>query len=369
LRHPHAGRLPSPEPPFPAATAAISHFRRFTVHPTHEARACKALATSFLRHTKLAAVAALTSVLAVLAGPAQASCGSAFCSINTDWGAGTTGLTEGSTLDVRYEDIRQDRPRAGSRKVAVGEIPHDHDEVHTFNRNLVATYSHTWASGWGVSATLPFVDRDHLHIANDDGPPTPEQWKFRELGDARVVGRYERSLEGSDAAPRMISAFVGLKLPTGRTDVANSQGQVAERGLQPGTGTTDLIVGALYHQQLAASGTAWFAQAQLQHPLNSHDEFRPGAQLAMDLGYAYPFTQRFSGLVQLNAVWKGHDGGAQAEPENSGSHSVFLSPGLSYKLGERFRVYGYYQQPLYQYVNGVQLTASRAIVVGVSTRF
>jgi hypothetical protein len=34
-----------------------------------------------------------------------------------------------------------------------------------------------------------------------------------------------------------------------------------------------------------------------------------------------------------------------------------------------FRLYGYYQHPLYQYVNGVQLTARRAVVVGVSTRF
>jgi hypothetical protein len=34
-----------------------------------------------------------------------------------------------------------------------------------------------------------------------------------------------------------------------------------------------------------------------------------------------------------------------------------------------FRVYAYYQHPLHQNVNGVQLTASRAFVVGVSTRF
>jgi hypothetical protein len=36
-----------------------------------------------------------------------------------------------------------------------GEIPH-HNEVHTLN-HLVATYSHTWASGWGISANRPTV--------------------------------------------------------------------------------------------------------------------------------------------------------------------------------------------------------------------
>jgi hypothetical protein len=73
--------------------------------------------------------------------------------------------------------------------------------------------------------------------------------------------------------------------------------------------------------------------------------------------------------VQLNAVFKRPDSGAQAEPEASGRQSLFLSPGLSCKIGEMFRVYGYVQLPLVQHVNGVQLTASRALVVGVSTRF
>ena len=334
----------------------------------HGVTAFKAGRTSLVRNHFFRA-SAVTGVLAAFAGAAQASCGSAFCSINTDWGASTTGLSEGSTLDLRYENIRQDQPRAGSRKVAVGEIPHHHDEVHTFNQNLIAAYSQTWASGWGISATVPFVDRDHLHTHNHQGAQVPEQWNFREVGDVRLTGRYQRFLEGSDTAPRMTGFFFGLKLPTGRTNVANDEGDLAERSLQPGTGTTDLIAGVIYHQQIAASNAAWFAQLQLQQPLTSHDDFRPGAQLALDVGYAHQFTQRFSGLLQLNTVMKRRDSGAEAEPADSGGRFVFLSPGLSYKVGEMFRVYAYYQHPLYQYVNGVQLTAHQAVVVGVSTRF
>jgi hypothetical protein len=309
------------------------------------------------------------AVLLAAFGTAQASCGSAFCSINTDWGSSTAGLSEGSTLDIRYEYIPQDQPRAGSRRVAVGELPRHHDEVHTINRNLVATYSHTFASGWGFSATLPLVDRDHLHIHNHRGGQLPEQWDFRGLGDATVTGRYQRSLAGPDATPRTAGLFFGLKLPTGNTDEANALGQVAERSLQPGTGTTDMILGAIYHQQFAASGAAWFAQVQLQHPLNSRDDYRPGTQFGLDVGYAHPFTTRLSGLLQLNVESKGRDEGAQAEPDDSGGRFVFLSPGLSFKMGERYLAYAYYQYPLYQYVNGVQLTADKAIVVGVSTRF
>ncbi|GGH66968.1 hypothetical protein GCM10010975_36310 [Comamonas phosphati] len=340
------------------------------MHQIHVAASCQAAPTFFIVRRARFALSALASLLAVvLAGPAHASCGSAFCSINTDWGAGTTGLTEGNTLDVRYENIRQDQPQTGSRKIAVGEIPHDHDEIRTLNRNLIAAYSHTWASGWGISATLPLVKRDHLHLHNDDGAQDLERWTFRELGDVRVAGRYQRYLESSDAAPRMIGVFFGLKLPTGRTHIANENGEVAERSLQPGTGTTDLIAGVIYHQQIASSGAAWFAQIQLQQPLNSHNNFRTGSQMALDLGYAHPLSDRLSGLVQLNTVVKRRDHGLEAEPADSGGRFLYLSPGLSYKLGETFRVYGYYQHPLHQDVNGVQLTAHRSVVVGVSTRF
>jgi hypothetical protein len=68
-------------------------------------------------------------------------------------------------------------------------------------------------------------------------------------------------------------------------------------------------------------------------------------------------------------VAKRRDEGAQAEPDDSGGRFVFLSPGASYKMGESFLLYAYYQVPLYQYVNGVQLTANKAVVVGVSARF
>ena len=33
----------------------------------------------------------------------------------------------GSTFDLRYEHFNQNQPRSGKDKVAVGQIPHDHD--------------------------------------------------------------------------------------------------------------------------------------------------------------------------------------------------------------------------------------------------
>ncbi|MEJ5991222.1 transporter [Ramlibacter sp. PS3R-8] len=300
---------------------------------------------------------------------AQASCGSAFCSVNTDWASDALGLSDGSVLDIRYEYIPQDQPRTGSSRTSVGAIPRHHDEVRTINNNLLLNYSRGFASGWGFSVQAPLVDREHLHIHNHDGGQIAEEWKFRELGDMRITGRYQAPLGEQERGPRNAGVVFGLKLPTGRTDIANDAGDAAERSLQPGSGTTDAVLGAFFHQQFAASGAAWFAQAQVQHALAERRGFAPGTHWTLDLGYSMGVAAKLSALLQLNAVVKQRDRGAEAEPDDSGSRALFLSPGLAYDVTDGTRLYAFLQQPLYQHVNGVQLTAKRAFTVGLATRF
>ena len=64
------------------------------------------------------------------------------------------------------------------------------------------------------------------------------------------------------------------------------------------------------------------------------------------------------------ALFRGRDSGVQAEPEDSGGRAWYLSPGFSYAFTKDLQAYAFLQLPLYQYVNGVQLTASKAAVVG-----
>ena len=74
-------------------------------------------------------------------------------------------------------------------------------------------------------------------------------------------------------------------------------------------------------------------------------------------------------MHQLNALYRSRDSGAQAEPEDTGGGFLFVSPGISYALTKTTQVYAFVQKPLYQYVNGVQLTADWSALVGISTRF
>lgn len=307
--------------------------------------------------------------LSALPALASASCGAAFCSVNSQWTADSVGLEPGSSFDLRYEYIHQDQPRAGRDKVALGQLRRHHDEVETRNNNLLATFNHQFDASWGLSLTTPIVDRQHHHIHNHHGAQIHDRWNFTELGDISLVGRYQSSNFADTLRPSNTGVSFGFKLPSGQTDVRNGDGALAERSLQPGSGTTDLIVGAYYQQRLPAQGAAWFTQLQYQRALAEHEGFAPGHQLRFDLGYRQQLGERLSGLLQFNLVTKARNDGAEAEPADSGGQFAALSPGLAYAIGRQSQVYAFLQVPVAQYVNGVQLTADQSFVAGWSGLF
>lgn len=313
----------------------------------------------------------LTSALALAALDAGASCGAAFCVVNTDWSAQGAWLEPGARFDLRYETIDLDQPRTGTRNVAVGELPRDHDEIETRNRNVVAGADWSLAPEWGLSLSIPYVDRQHRHNRNnEDGSVQLESWSFRGLGDARVQARYQFFDSSSDpAAPRSAGLMFGVKLPTGRHDVANAEGELAERTLQPGTGTTDLLAGAYWHGAAPLADFSWFARAQAVLPANERDGYKPGRQLLVDAGLRYALARDVAFMLQVNYLAKGRDSGSQAEPEDSGQRLVFASPGISWNVAKTAQLYAFVQLPLYQAVNGVQLTADWSALAGVSWRF
>lgn len=310
----------------------------------------------------------LATALCTAAPWAAASCGTAFCMINTNWAMQGPVSEPGLRVDLRYEYIDQDQPMSGSHKVGVGEIHRHHDEVETVNRNWLANFDYTFDDAWSLSAAVPVVDRDHLHIHNHHGAQIEESWDFRRVGDVRLVGRRQWVMESAGSVSFAGMNF-GVKLPTGRFDIKNREGEEAERSLQPGTGTTDLILGAFYSRVMPEQGLSWFAQIQGQRATKERDNFRPGSRLTVDLGGRYEATDRLGLMLQLNAALIGRDRGTEGEPEDSGGRFLFLSPGVSYAVAKGVQLYGFAQLPVYQKVNGVQLTAEKGFVGGVSVRF
>jgi hypothetical protein len=310
-------------------------------------------------------VAILATLAPVIAPQAAASCGSAACLVNTQWQIHGIPTEAGGTLfQIQYDYIKQDQLYAGSHKTSVAPEDADALEQKTVSQTLIASLDYTFDAHWGLTATLPVVKRNHDHLADPYGDPMPESWDFTRLGDARIVGRYRFVAADS----YNVGAQFGVVLPTGPHDVTNAQGVVAERSLQPGTGATSGVLG-IYANYATHDGAIWFAQLQFQGAMATSDDFRPGNQVLVTGGVTWPVSDSVALLGQLNALWRGRDSGANAEPEESGGQSLFFSPGLSYTVSPQIQLYAFAQLPLYRNVNGTQLAVNWAAVGGVTFRF
>ncbi len=318
-----------------------------------------------VNHVRRPMAALAASIAAMSPLSAAASCGSAACLVNTQWQVHGIPTEAGGTLfQLQYDYVKQDQLLSGSHKTSVAPEDADALEQKTLSQMLIASLDYTFDQRWGVTATLPVVARKHDHLADPYGDPTPESWDYTRVGDARVVGRYR--FVAADAYN--VGAQFGVVLPTGPHNVANAEGVVAERSLQPGTGATSGVIGA-YANFTTHDGPIWFAQIQFQGAMATQDDYRPGNQLLVTGGVTWPLSEGVALLGQLNALWRGRDSGANAEPEESGGRSLFFSPGLSYTISPQVQLYAFAQLPLYRYVNGTQLAVNWAAVGGVTFRF
>jgi len=325
-----------------------------------------------MNHTlsKLAPTLALALPLVLLAASAHAPCGSAFCSLMTDRYAQGTGEPHvGWSADLRIESVSQSRLRSGTSNIDASEVTgEDAIERHTKNLNVVTTLGYGFDDHWSLSVRVPVVKRDHLHDLLDETtglPTTTEQWRFTKPGDVQVLARYQALSEDVKTA---VAWFGGLKLPTGSIIVVNADGSRAERALQPGTGTTDLVIGAAGRQAMGLTD-ALIGQVSLSAALNKREQFRPGARIEASIGWSHAYSEGLGAVLQLNLRHRGHDSGDQAEPDNSGSTTIDLSPGVTFGFGHGATLYGYVQLPLYQKVTGIQLVPRQSVAVGVTKDF
>jgi len=310
---------------------------------------------------------------------AHASCGSSLCSINTNWDEHSPSQP-GWSLDLRYSSAKLDQLRAGSSKVTL-PAPTDPawapgsevENLYTDNRLLTATVDYTLDEHLGVSVQLPYVMRTHKHTIADPVTPVVETFDAKALGDIRVVGRYRFALDDMSG----VGLKAGLKLATGKKDIANDQGVVpGEVSLQPGNGSTDLILGAFWQHGAHDNALSYFAQATLQTSLNHLADFKPGNQINLDAGMRYALGRSVSALLQLNYQNNAQDSGIAAPADMSGvpgtstgGKFLYLTPGISFAVAPGTNLYGLLQLPLSQNVNGEQLTASKSFTVGVNHRF
>ena len=307
-------------------------------------------------------LALLTLVLA--SGQSARACGACGCTLHSDWALQGYATQPGLRFDLRYDYFNQDQLRSGTKPVDRGslEIPNEMEiQEKTLNRNLTATLDYSPNADWGVSLLVPLFNRYHATIAPGDTDPSFSQGNG--LGDVRVVGRFQGFSDDHSFGVQL-----GVKLPTGDTkqtfNAGAQAGEALDRGLQLGTGTTDLLLGLYAFGNLAPE---WgiFGQVLFQKPLSEKDGFKPGDGVNANIGVRYTGFAGVTPHLQLNVRAEGREAGLNADIENSGATLVYLSPGLTFTVSPRFQVYAFAQVPVAQRVNGLQIEPKWSASLGL----
>jgi hypothetical protein len=291
-------------------------------------------------------------------GWACATCG---CTLSTDAAMGYSALP-GWRINFEYDFINQDQLRSGTH--AVSGVPDGNELEHqTINRyyNLGVTYSPD--PDWNVTVRVPYISRDHTTYGTfDSTQPLPDlsHSHSSNLGDIKLIGGYQGFLP-----TRNLGVQLGLKLPTGpygsdiQFDSGPNAGTPLDASLQPGTGSTDVIVGGYYYEAISQNWDA-FVNGTFQSAVTSRqdqpgNDFRPGNQTLVSFGFRYVYSPRVVPQLQINLLRKGADQGALADRDNTAGTVAYFGPGLIVSLSHNLQAYGFVQVPVYSQLNGYQL--------------
>lgn len=345
-------------------------FARLGARPVQQSRVTSAanLSSTTLQNAltmKLSSLVSLPVVALIAAQPVVVqACSSCGCTLNADWASQGFTTKSGWSVDLRHDYFNQDELRTGTGRFDASGVAYPAEQEiqgKTVNRNTTLTVDYGISADWGVSLQLPYINRYHETVAEGDTEVSTS--RSNSIGDVRVLGRYQ-----GFSSERNWGVQFGLKLPTGRTDVNFNGGprvdEALDRGLQPGTGSTDLLLG-IYRFGPINQNFDYFGQALLQIPVTAKDEFKPGLGANLSAGVRYVTGGMVVPQLQVNARIERRESGDNADVDNSGATLVYLSPGATVNLSKQFKLYGFVQVPLYQRVNGLQIEPRSSLSIGL----
>src|SRR5258706_9249192 len=287
---------------------------------------------------------------------ACATCG---CALSNDAAMGYS-AGAGWRVNLEYDYINQNQLRSGIH--AVSSVPDGTEFEHnTVNRYLTFGLSYSPDADWNIAVRIPYVDRNHSTYGTfDSAQPLPNLSSSHSssLGDVKLIGSYQGFLPTHN-----LGVQLGVKLPTGRYgtavkfDSGPNAGMPLDASLQPGTGSTDLIVGGYYYQAISQNWDA-FINGRIQAAVTGKqtepgDDGRIGHELHVSSGFRYEANPSIVPQVQINLVRKSADQGALADTAGNARVVAYLNPGLTVRLTHTLPPYGFVHVPGYRRRDGL----------------
>ncbi len=167
--------------------------------------------------------------------------------------------------------------------------------------------------------------------------------------------------------------FGGVKIPTGKKDVLDSNGEPVDFASTPGSGATDFVGGLGYStfvtSQLTLDASVSSTFRGIYHGYRLGDRLDAGVALGWRLTENIHTFPQSAAFLELNYRSIGKVEVQGAHDDNSGGSAVFLSPGLRFGFSPRASLSFALQLPLGQSPNGAQIETKFKAVAGLSLSF
>jgi len=266
--------------------------------------------------------------------------------------------------------------------VQVG-VFYDYNNLNTLNRadktlddtnRLRTTHSvllnlgYSITSRLSIEALLTWVNQQRRILSNNN---IDESFG---LGDAIILARY-RLLEFKNWN---YSLGGGVKLPIGATDRENNLGITLNADLQPGSNTYDgILMSSLgtyfnFRKSLNLTMRYTFRGTGVNTSYLGDNDYKFGNEQQLFFIVSDQFLL-FNELFETSLQFKYRNANRDIlndnEIVNTGGEWVFMRPTVSYSVFSNINLNSSIEVPLYSNVDGIQLTPTYRLNVGISLRF
>jgi hypothetical protein len=341
-------------------------------------------------HKSRALRATALSLLCCAAPLTAWGCATCGCTLSADAAAGYSALP-GFRLTFEFDYIDQNELRRGTSTATPAQVvnqPSDPSsnggeiEKQTINRYATLGLNYAPNSSWNFNLLVPYVIRSHTTYGNQEQPystaeTAPDQVsgaRFSDLGDLKLIASWQGLLPTHN-----LGLQLGVKLPTGHYGTAinfNSgpnAGTPLDASLQPGTGSTDVILGAYYYQAVSQDFDAFVNgqfQSAVSHKLDEPgNDFRPGNLEELSFGLRYEAHPQWVPQLQINLTHKSPDQGALADLPDTAGTVAYVSPGVTVHVAGGLHVFAFAQVPVYSNLDGYQVFPRWTASVGGAFAF
>lgn len=229
-----------------------------------------------------------------------------------------------------------------------------------------------------VSLRIPYIQRENIREGELElGVAEAHLHGDSEgLGDATLLGTYRFS----DTDDTDFAVLLGVKADTGKTDERDIDGVLFEAEFQPGSGSTDVLLGAAVTTEVSSLGI--HANVLYSFAGDGVDDTNQGDAFFYNIAGSYRLSEdghegdghahqhlTWDAYLELNGEWRDHINVAGVDEENSGGTRIYLAPGVRLSFIGGWGGFLSLGVPVIENQNGKQTDVDYRLVAGFGVGF